>query len=144
MLASVEAISAGCDEAILLDFRGNIAEGPGENIFIVKKGILFTPSAGNILKGITRESVMRIARDEGIRCIEKKLKPKDLLTADEAFYTGTAAQVSAIGTVNNKKISDGKMGPVTAKIGSILERVVHGKIPKYTKWLTLVEKNGQS
>jgi branched-chain amino acid aminotransferase len=136
MLASIEAIEAGYDEAILLDYKGNLAEGPGENIFIVKKGILYTPSAGNILKGITRESIMEIATDFGIKAVEKRLTVNDLFTADEAFYSGTAAQISAIGSVNRKKIGNGKMGPVTKKLADRFDRIVHGKIPDYQHWLT--------
>lgn len=138
MLASIEAIKAGCDEAILLDYKGNVAEGPGENIFIVKKGRLFTPPAGNILKGITRDSIFTLAKDLGIPCKEKKISVKELLTADETFFTGTAAQISAIGSVNGKKIGNGKSGPITNTLYELYDKIVHGGEIKYRKWLTPV------
>ncbi len=136
ILASMEAVKAGCQEAILLDFKGNVAEGPGENIFIVKKGALLTPPPGNILKGITRESVFDLAKDLGIKCFQKKVTVPMLLAADEAFYTGTAAQISAIKSVDGKRLGSGKTGPVTKKLADMLENAVHGKLPEYRKWLT--------
>jgi len=138
-LASIEALEAGYDEAILLDYKGYVAEGPGENIFIVKKGVLYTPSTGNILKGITRASIMKIAAEFKIICMEKKITVKDLLSADEAFYTGTAAQVSAIGSINHKKIGDGTMGPITKKLSDHYSAIVHGEVPTYFHWLTPVK-----
>jgi len=138
MLASVQAIEAGCDEAILLDYKGYLAEGPGENIFIVKNGQLYTPSEGNILKGITRASIMEIAKEFNIKCKEKKITVKELLSADEAFYSGTAAQVSAIGMINGKKIGNGKMGEITALLADHYDKIVHGKVKKHLNWLTPV------
>jgi len=138
ILASMEAVKAGCQEAILLDYKGNVAEGPGENIFIVRNGVLLTPPPGNILRGITRASVFEIAKDNGIKFKEKTLSVSALLAADEAFYTGTAAQISAIRSVDGKRIGNGKMGPVTAKLAKVLDLAVHGKTGRYRKWLTFI------
>jgi len=139
ILASMEAVKKGCQEAILLDYKGNVAEGPGENIFIVKNGILITPPPGNILKGITRASVFDIAADIGIKVIEKKITVSALMAADEAFYTGTAAQISAIKSVNGKKIGSGKIGLYTEKMATIFNEIVHGRNRKYQKWLTYLK-----
>lgn len=139
ILASMEAIKDHCDEAVLLDYKGNVAEGPGENIFIVKKGILLTPKRGNILKGITRDSILKIAKKYGIPAKEKIISKRALLNADEAFYSGTAAQISAISTIDGKKIGTGKIGPVTKSLQKILTRAVHGEMKGYRKWLTLVK-----
>lgn len=139
ILASMEAVKAGSDEAILLDYKGNVAEGPGENIFIVKNGVLLTPAPGNILRGITRASILEIAKDNDIESKETVMPVKMLTSADEAFYTGTAAQVSAIGRVDGKKIGNGKTGQITAKLADIYSSAVHGKIRKYRKWLTFID-----
>ena len=116
ILASIEAKNAGFEEAILLDYQGNVAEGPGENIFMVKGGKLITPALGNILPGITRSSVFSIARDIGIAVEERKITPQELKGADELFFTGTAAEVSPIGKLDDKTIGNGTIGPITAKI----------------------------
>lgn len=139
ILASMEAVKAGCNEAILLDYRGNVAEGPGENIFIVKNGVLLTPAPGNILRGITRASILEIAKDNHIKSKETIMPVKMLTSADEAFYSGTAAQISAIGSIDGKKIGNGKMGPVTTKLAEIYASAVRGKIKKYHKWLTFIK-----
>lgn len=139
ILSSLEIHSKGYDEAILMDYEGNLAEGPGENIFIVKNGILITPPRGSILAGITRNSLFTIAKHEKIKCIERKITKKQLLNADEAFYTGTAAEISAIATIDKKKIGNGKMGPLTKKFKDLFTDACHGKIPAYKKWLTVVK-----
>lgn len=138
IIASLEIHKEGFDEALFLDYKGNIAEGPGENIFIVKKGVLYTPTSDNILAGITRYSVMEMARDNGYKVVEKVLKPKDLYSADEAFFTGTAAEITSIGSVDKKIIGDGKIGPITQRLKDDYLDVVKGKNPKYKKWLTHV------
>jgi branched-chain amino acid aminotransferase len=139
MLASIEAVKSGYDEAIMLDYKGNVAEGSGENIFIVKKNILITPPFGNILHGITRDSFLEIAKSEKIKISVKNITPRALVSADEAFYSGTAAGIASIKSVDRHKIGKGKTGPVTGKLAEIYRKAVHGEIPKYRKWLTFVK-----
>jgi len=139
ILASLDIHSKGYDEAILLDYKGNVAEGPGENIFIVKKGTLITPPKGNILAGITRDSLFEIAKNEGIKVVEKNISKKQLLEADEAFFSGTAAEVSSISHINNNKIGNGKIGPITQLLKKIFTKAINGEIPKYNKWLTTIK-----
>jgi len=139
ILATIEAHSKGYDEALLLDYRGFIAEGSGENIFIVKNKKFYTPKLGNILPGITRDSVIKIAKDNGIKVIEKDLTLKELFNADEAFFTGTAAEIVPIGQVNNKLINQGKEGEITRFIRETFRNIVRGKIGKYKNWLTYVK-----
>lgn len=138
IIASLEIHKAGFDEALFLDFKGNVAEGPGENIFIVKKGILYTPPADYILPGFTRDAIMALARDNGYKVVEKHFKLKDVYSADEAFFTGTAAEVTAIGSVDTKRIGKGIMGPVTRKLKDEYMDVVKGRNKKYEKWLTYI------
>jgi len=138
ILATIEAHQKGYDEALLLDYRGNIAEGAGENIFIVKDKKLFTPKLGNILPGITRDTIIKIAKDNGIKVIEKDLTLKEVLNADEAFFTGTAAEVVAIGKINNKLIKNGKEGEITKFLRETYKKIVRGEIKKYTKWLSYI------
>ncbi len=139
ILASLDAHRNKAGEAILLDYKGNVAEGPGENIFIVKKGTLMTPKKGSILAGITRISIMKIAKDLKIPCKETTVTKRALLSADEAFYSGTAAEVSPIGYIDGKIIGNGKQGPVTAIIKKSFLNAVHGKLPQYQNWLTYVK-----
>lgn len=136
--AHQEAFNAGFDEALLLDFKGNVAEGPGENIFLVKNNQLITPAEDNILIGITRDSILQIAKDNNIECIEKKLPLDELKKADEAFFTGTAAEITPIKQVDGSIIGDGKIGPITSTLKSLFEDAIHGKIDRYFKWLTYV------
>ena len=136
ILASIEAKEAGYDECILLDSSGNVCEGPGENLFIVKEGKLVTPPLGNVLPGITRASVIQIAKDNGIKVEEKQIKVSELKSADEAFFTGTAAEVTAINKIDGAKIGNGGIGPITEKLKKIFMDAVHGRNKKYEKWLT--------
>ena len=138
ILASLEARRAGYDEALFLDYKDNVAEGPGENIFMVKKGIIYTPSVGSILPGFTRDAVMQIAKDLGYKVMEKSFKLKDLLSADEVFMTGTAAEVSPVGVIDKKKIGKGQAGPISEEMKKVYTDAVHGKIKKYQKWLTYI------
>lgn len=139
ILAHCEAISAGCQEAILLSTNSYVAEGPGENIFIVKRGELITPPiATGILPGITRDSVIRIARDEGFSVEIKDISKEQLLRADEAFFTGTAAEICPIREIDGKVIGTGGRGPITERLQKIYAEVVRGKIPKYLRWLDFV------
>lgn len=139
ILASLEIKKAGYDEGLLLDFEGNIAEGPGENLFVVKNGILITPKTGKILKGITRDTIMTLAQDMGITVEEKTLTPDDLFAADELFFTGTAAEVSAIGKLDDHRIGNGEEGAVCKQLREKYFEVITGKDPKYEHWLTRVE-----
>ena len=136
ILAKVDALNSGYDEAILLNIEGYVAEGPGENVFIVKDGKLITPPVSSgALVGITRDSIIKIARDEGISFGERDFKPDALYAADEAFFTGTAVEVTPIREVDGKPIGGGKRGPVTEKLQRIFFNAVRGKEPKYESWL---------
>ena len=139
IIASLEIHRAGFDEALFLDYKGNVAEGPGENIFIVKNGVLYTPPANHILPGFTREAIMKLAEDMGISAVEKNMKPKDIYEADEAFFTGTAAEVTPIGSLDNHKIGTGEFGSITQKLKNAYMDLVKGKNPKYQKWLTYIQ-----
>ena len=139
MLSHNEAANAGCDEAILLNTAGFVAEGPGENIFIVKNRTLITPplSAG-ILPGITRKSIIKIAKDNEIKVLEKNITRAELYKADEAFFSGTAAEVTPISTIDRKKIGIGRRGSITEMLQTKFYNIVKGKEKKYLKWLDFV------
>ncbi len=136
ILAKKEVKAAGYDEAILLDPDGYIAEGSGENIFVVRKGILKTTPLTSILAGITRETIIQVARDMGITVIEERFSRDDLYIADEAFLTGTAAELTPLREVDNRVIGNGKPGPVTKKLQDVFFSIVHGKDSRYKNWLT--------
>ncbi|WP_151445487.1 branched-chain amino acid transaminase [Lacisediminimonas profundi] len=138
ILANQEATTDGYDEAILLDTDGYVSEGSGENIFIVKNGKLYTPDLASCLDGITRDSVMTMARDMGIEVIEKRITRDELYCADEAFFTGTAAEITPIREVDNRAIGEGSRGPITEKLQSLFFDVVAGRAPQYRHWLTMV------
>jgi len=136
LLAVLDAKERGFDEAIMLDNHGYVAEGPGENIFAVKNTILYTPEAeSSILPGITRASVIELARDMGYKVVEKPITREELLTADEVFFTGTAAEVSPIREIDNVAIGEGKRGRVTTVIQKKFFEVVNAKDERYMKWL---------
>lgn len=136
ILAKREAIHAGYDEAILLDTEGYVSEASGENIFMVKGGVLRTPPLTSILPGITREAVLTLAGDMGVPVREEKFSLDDLYLADEAFLTGTAAEVTPVREVDGRLIGPGAPGPVTQKLQSVFFGVVKGQDPKYQRWLT--------
>ncbi|MDP3975491.1 MAG: branched-chain amino acid transaminase [bacterium] len=138
IFAIQDVVGPGCDEALLLDFKGNIAEGPGENFFIVKKGIIYTPPLGTILKGITRRTVIDLARKLGYRVVEKDIKPRDAYAADEAFFTGTAAEVTAIGSIDGHSINKKKTGPIVGHLKKEYLDLVTGKSQKLKNILTYV------
>ena len=138
ILASEDAKAKGFDEAILLDDQGYVAEGPGENVFIVKNNVLMTPKVGNILPGVTRDAILTLAQELGIKVSEEHIKKADLYKADEAFYTGTATEISPIIFIDKHKIGSGKVGPVTARLQQVFKEVVSGKDYRYRDWLTLV------
>jgi len=135
-LAKKEAISCGYDEAILLDTEGYVSEGSGENIFMVRKGILKTTPLTSILEGITRNSIIEIAYDEGISVREQKFTRDELYIAEEAFFTGTAAEVTPIRMVDGRSIGAGRPGKMTRRIQSLFFDIVRGKNKKYESWLT--------
>ncbi len=135
ILAKREVVASGFDEALLLDTEGYVSEGSGENIFMVKDGVLKTTPLTSILQGITRDSVMQIARDKGIEIKEQRFTRDELYIADEAFFTGTAAEVTPISEVDKRKIGKGKPGPVTKEIQNIFFDAVKGRNKDYAKWL---------
>ncbi|MCK5282686.1 MAG: branched-chain amino acid transaminase [Nanoarchaeota archaeon] len=141
IFASCEAKAEGYREALLLDYNDNIAEGPGENIFIVRGGKLLTPKLGNILEGITRKSIIEIAKDEGIEVEETTLKQEDIYGAEESFFTGTAAEVSPIASLDKKPIGKEVPGPITKKLKETFLDIVHDRNKKYEKWLTYVNNS---
>ena len=136
--AILEVKKKGYDEALFLDYKGNVAEGAAENVFMVKKNVLITPPKGSILPGITRDSIMTVAKDLGYKVQEKTIKLKDLYAADEVFLTGTAAEVTPVRLIDKKKIGSGKPGPVTKVLNKTFMEIVEGKNSKYKKWLTYV------
>ena len=138
MLAVLELKGTHYHEALLLDCDGNIAEGPGENFFIVKNGEIFTPTLGTILPGITRNTVLEIATKKGIKCTEKKLTLEDAFGADEAFYTGTAAEVTLIKTIDDKTIGSGTPGKISKPLKDAYLDVVYGRNREYDRYLTYV------
>jgi branched-chain amino acid aminotransferase len=138
-LAKKEAIACGYDEALLLDTEGYIAEGSGENIFIVRNGILKTTPLTSILEGITRDSIIEIAKDEGMEVKEERFTRDEVYIADEAFFTGTAAEITPIRELDGRVIGRGKPGRITKKLQSIFFDIVKGKNKKYNSWLTPVK-----
>ncbi|MEN2986203.1 MAG: branched-chain amino acid transaminase [Thermodesulfovibrionaceae bacterium] len=137
-LAKIEAISCGYDEAVLLDTEGYVSEGSGENIFIVRKGALKTTPLTSILEGITRDTVIIIAKDLGIEVKEERFTRDELYISDEAFFTGTAAEITPIREVDGRVIGNGKRGPITEKIQNIFFDIVKGRNSKYLYWLDFV------
>lgn len=138
IIASLEAKKHGYDEALFLDASGNVAEGPGENIFFIKENTLYTPKPEKILPGITRDSVMKIAKRLGYKIIETNIKPKYLSRYDEAFFVGTAAEINAIGKIDKQIFSHGHEGVTTAKIREAYHGAIHGKTKAFTAWLDFV------
>ncbi len=139
IFATLDAKENNFDEALLLDYRGYVAEGPGENIFIVKNKIIYTPKLGNILPGITRDSVIRIAKDLNFKVVEKDITVNELKNCDEAFFTGTAAEITPIIQIDNKLINKGKEGEITKILKDKFQKIVHGEDNNYKNWLTYVK-----
>jgi branched-chain amino acid aminotransferase len=137
-LAKREARASGCDEAILLDPSGYVAEGTGENIFIVRDGVIKTTPLTSILEGITRDSVMELAAELGYTVKEERFTRDEVYIADEAFFTGTAAEVTPIREVDGRLISGGNPGPITKKLQKVFFDIVQGKSQKHKDWLTKV------
>jgi branched-chain amino acid aminotransferase len=138
-LAKLEAVSSGYDEAILLNTDGKVAEGTGENIFRVKDGELSTPPASSgILRGITRDTIIQFARDEGLTFFRNDSTREELFTADELFLSGTAVGITPIREVNGRSVGDGRY-PVTRKLQKLYDSATHGRSARYKKWLTPVK-----
>ena len=138
ILANLEATEHGYDEGLLLDVDGFVAEGSGENLFIVKNGCIYEPELTSALIGITRESVITLASEMGYKVSARRITRDDLYIADEAFFTGTAAEVTPIREVDGRTIGEGKRGPITARIQQMFFECVAGKAQKYREWLTPV------
>ena len=138
MLALNEALTNGYDEAMLLDVDGFVAEGSGENIFIVRDGVIYTPDLTSALEGITRDTIVQLAASEGLEVREKRITRDEVYLADEAFFTGTAAEVTPIREVDDRAIGNGGRGPVTERLQSLYFDVVHGRVSAHDDWLTLV------
>jgi branched-chain amino acid aminotransferase len=137
-LSKKEAIAGGFDEGLLLDTEGYVSEGSGENIFIVRRGELKTTPLTSILEGITRDSIITLARDFGIPTVEQRFTRDEIYICDEAFFTGTAAEVTPIRELDNRTIGKGKAGPVTRKLQAAFFDIVKGKNARYESWLTYV------
>ena len=135
ILALREALDAGFEEALLLDNEGYVAEGSGENVFLVRKGVLYTPEVTSCLEGITRDSIIRIAEDQGLTVKEKRITRDEVYVADEAFFTGTAAEVVPIREVDNRTIGSGVRGPITETLQRIYLESVRGAQADYADWL---------
>ena len=138
ILAKLEVVKAGYDEAIMLDTEGYVCEATGENIFIIRDEVLKTPPLTSVLPGITRDSIITLAQDLGYKVEEKRFTRDELYIADEAFFSGTAAEVTPIREVDDRQIGEGKPGPITQKIQKLYFDVVKGKIEKYHYWLDFI------
>lgn len=144
ILAKTEAVMAGFDEAIVMNHDGTVSEGTGENLFLVRDGVIHTPSeTDNCLLGITRDCVIHLAREEfGIEVVERRMHRSELYLADEVFLTGTAAHLTAVGELDNRKIGSGVMGPVAQKLQDMYFDIVAGNNPKYKHWLEEITPSG--
>jgi branched-chain amino acid aminotransferase len=138
ILANMEATEDGYDEALLLDVDGFVAEGAGENLFMVKDGVIYEPEIASALMGITRNTVITLAAELGYKVIAKRLTRDDIYIADEAFFTGTAAEVTPIRELDRIEIGSGSRGPITEKIQAAFFDIVNGRNPKYASWLSKV------
>ncbi|MDZ4725143.1 MAG: branched-chain amino acid transaminase [Leptospira sp.] len=138
-LAKSEAVQNGMDEAIFLDARGFVSEGSAENIFIVRNGVLFTPSLGSsLLEGITRRTILKLANDQKIKIVERDISRSELYIADEVFFTGTGVQVAWVKTIDHRVIGNGQKGPITKQLQSLFFSIVRGEDDLYKNWLTPV------
>jgi branched-chain amino acid aminotransferase len=139
VLAKIESLKAGYEEGILLDDKGNVCEGTGENVFVIKNGKIVTPpQTASILDGINRRSCMQIARDLGYELIERDVARAELALADEVFLTGTAAELTPMREIDDIPIGDGRPGPITREIQQVFDDALHGRAEQYADWLDLV------
>ncbi|MDO9104741.1 MAG: branched-chain amino acid transaminase [Methylovulum sp.] len=136
ILALQEALATGYDEALMLDHEGFAAEGSAENLFIVRNGKIYTPETTSALEGITRDTVMIIAREQGFEVIEKRITRDEIYVADEAFFTGSAAEVTPIRELDNRAIGSGSRGPITEKLQALYFDAVYGRSIEHADWLT--------
>ncbi len=139
MLALQEAMAEGYQEALMLDTSGHVAEGSGENVFIVRKGILHTPDNTSILEGITRDTVMQLAATEGLSVVERRISRDEVYIADEMFFTGTAAEVTPVRELDRRQIGDGRCGPITRRLQDLYFAVVQGKDQQHPQWLHAIQ-----
>ncbi|MBW8457322.1 MAG: branched-chain amino acid transaminase [Thiobacillus sp.] len=139
ILAHKEAETDGYDEALLLDVDGYVSEGSGENIFIVRDGKLYTPDPSSALVGLTRDTIIQLAEECGLQVIEKRITRDEVYIADEAFFTGTAAEVTPIRELDNRMIGEGTRGPITTRLQKMYFDCVHGRAAAHTDWLTPVK-----
>ncbi|HZV77561.1 MAG TPA: branched-chain amino acid transaminase [Candidatus Babeliales bacterium] len=139
-LAKSEAVENGYDEAILLSHDGHVSEGSAENIFLVRRGVLYTPDPSqNVLEGVTRRMIIEIARNDfGLDVVERSIDRGELYAADEVFFTGTAVGICAVSSIDRRTVGDGKIGPVTERLRTLYERIVTAREPRYDGWLTRV------
>ncbi|MBT5343294.1 MAG: branched-chain amino acid transaminase [Acidiferrobacteraceae bacterium] len=138
ILALQEALSGGADEALMLDTEGYVTEGTGENIFVVRNGVVYTPDLSSALEGITRDTVIRLIGEAGLDLVEKRITRDEVYVADEAFFTGTAAEVTPISELDGRSIGNGGRGPITEQLQASYFDCVHGRDPKHDDWLTFV------
>ncbi len=138
-LAKIEALQDGYDEALMLNVDGTVSEGSGENVFVVRKGVIKTPPASGILEGITRDSVITIAKDLGLDVVEAPITRDELYIADEVFLCGTAAEITPVREIDRRTIGAGEPGPITRKLQEVFFKAVRGEDPKYMHWLDFVE-----
>jgi branched-chain amino acid aminotransferase len=136
VLAKREAVRGGYDEALMLDTDGYVSEATGENVFLVKNGIIKTPPLTSVLAGITRDSVFIIIKDKGMQVVEQRFTRDELYTADEVFFTGTAAEVTPVREIDDRKIGPGRPGPVTNEIQTIFFKAAHGELDQYKDWIS--------
>ena len=139
ILALQEALSTGYDEALLLDHEGFAAEGSGENLFIVRHGKLYTPELTSALEGITRDTIITIANENGLEVVEKRITRDEIYICDEAFFSGSAAEVTPIRELDGRVIGNGCRGPVTEKLQALYFDYVHGRRIDHQEWLSYVQ-----
>lgn len=140
LLALQEALDSGCEEALLLDNEGYVAEGSGENFFLVRDGIIYSPELTSCLDGITRNTIFHLAADCGYTIKEKRITRDEVYVADEAFFTGTAAEVLPIRELDGRQIGEGRRGPITTRLQDLYFKSVRGELPEHTNWLAPVAK----
>jgi len=138
MLALQEALSCGADEALMLDPEGYVSEGSGENFFLIQNGVLHTPQLTSCLDGITRETIITLAKEHGLKIVERSITRDEVYFSDECFFTGTAAEVTPIRIVDDRIIGNGKIGPITAKLQALYFDAVTGRVATHPEWLTYI------
>ncbi len=138
ILAGNEARRSGYDEALLLDSQGFVAEGSGENLFVVRKGVVKTPPLTSALQGITRDTVLRLLEDQGIGVVEQFFTRDEVYVADEAFFTGTAAEITPVRELDDRQVGSGRPGPITKSVQQAYEKVTRGEDDRHLDWLSVV------